>query len=424
MAAEEQNDTLSSADHEIVDSVDKTLADALDLKKWWDATDRPYDERFELSATFNRPDTSFGFFGEAPVAGKSMDVMGNVQEQFFDRPKTPVSRRAGGSKSADWQKKHALWMRDQMREFVLRYFMRISDFRQPQAFPEDEKEKPPAYLRPLSWCPTDSAERKGFGFEQAYYKKRDGEIGKFSEDDKYAVIDLRELVDEYQWIVVKVNIFDFKFNLAPLGSDAPYGTVPLSEASYLVLSPDFIVNEDDPDPDTLGRYGFGYGFLPDPEESILAYGPGSFDAGFQFIHFHVRKSGEVFSRMAFVANRPNKIVNVSIDPFEWGMRMADFMSFGVASEVIEPMQKAWKKVPRPGGMDLVSTYISLANALSGDAAKNELCISKKQLEKTFLVQHFTQHYNVVAGSLVSWRQIPDWLDRDALPDWVKSGISS
>ena len=32
--------------------------------------------------------------------------------------------------------------------------------------------------------------------------------------------------------------------------------------------------------------------------------------------------------MAFVANRPNKIANVSLDPVTWSMRMADAMSMG------------------------------------------------------------------------------------------------
>ena len=51
-------------------------------------------------------------------------------------------------------------------------------------------------------------------------------------------------------------------------------------------------------------------------------------------------------------------------------------------------------------------------------------ISRRQLEKDFLVQHFKQHYVTIVGSLLTWRQIPDWLDGRALPEWVLTGKSS
>jgi hypothetical protein len=57
-------------------------------------------------------------------------------------------------------------------------------------------------------------------------------------------------------------------------------------------------------------------------------------------------------------------------------------------------------------------------------AAKDLCISKEQLEKDFLVQHFRQHYQMIVGSLTTWRRIPDWLDATSLPDWVRSGVSS
>ncbi|MEO1084956.1 MAG: hypothetical protein AAFY88_11995, partial [Acidobacteriota bacterium] len=65
-----------------------------------------------------------------------------------------------------------------------------------------------------------------------------------------------------------------------------------------------------------------------------------------------------------------------------------------------------------------------ANLMTGGLAGRRLGVTKQQLEKDFLQKHFLQHYNVVTGSLITWRQIADWLERDALPAWVESGVSS
>lgn len=409
---------LTSEDRRRIASVDSVLRDALDLKTWWDGADarwrageerKAYRESFDLIATHNRPDKSIGFFDETEVGDRKMAVMGNVQEQFYDRPKSSTT---------------AVDMRKQMQEFVLRYFMRISDYSEPIAFPEYKGEPVPTLLRPFSFCPSDEVENQGFGYELAYYKKPGESAGKFGDENKYAIIDLREIGTTYEWIVVKVAIYDFKFEIAPFGTSAPFATVPMGEASYLVISEEFVRNEEKPGGDLIGSYGYGYGFLPSLEESVVAYGPGEFEAAFQIIHFNVKNTGEVMSRMAFVSNRPKKVVDLSLDPVHWGLRAAELMSFGMASAVAAPFRALWREVPQLPGVDLAQLYITGANALSLGLAEKQLCVSKKQLEKIFLVKHFIQHYKVIAGSLVTWRMIPDWADPGALPDWVRSGVSA
>jgi hypothetical protein len=74
--------------------------------------------------------------------------------------------------------------------------------------------------------------------------------------------------------------------------------------------------------------------------------------------------------------------------------------------------------------DPVYSFVSLANTLTANQAAQTLCISREQLNKDFLAQHFMQHYVTIVGSLLTWRQIPDWLDRAALPEWVITGRSS
>ena len=419
--AETADGSLSQEDRQILAGVERAIASARELKGWWQGIDAAgaYEDRFDVGATHHGPEESFGFFGEAEVSATTMPVMGTVQRQLYDRPKA-----AGSSAAA--RRKAASWINRQMREFVLHYFMRVSAFSQPEAFPGKNGRPPPSYLRPFSWYPREDGAGLGFGFEQVYYKLagRD-KPQKFAEEDRYAIVDLRQIGETYEWIVLKVDLFSFQFVLAPFGQNQPYGAVPWTEPSYLVLSKDFIVDEEDSeDRDDLGRYGFGSAFLPAAEEGLLAQGLGRFEAAFQEIRFDVGESGEVASRIAFVASRPRKVVSVSVDPVDWGLRLADAFSLGTASAVIEPMQKLWNRVPGPGGVDPVQAFITAANMITSGGAARSLGVSRKQLHKSFLVAQFQQHYNAIAGSLMVWRQVPDWLDRPALrqnQEWVVSG---
>lgn len=399
----------------LLDSVESFLARGRELLAWWDAT-YPRDafaHRFELGRTFNDADTSFGFFDEVTVEGRPMPAMGNFQEMFYDQPKTP----AGASPQAA-----ADWMREQMRQFVLRYFMRVSDFRAPEGFAETWQPPSSGIFEPLSWCPRADAGLRGFGFQQLYYKRRDGEIGRFPQDERFAIVDVRELGRTYDWIVVKVCIFDFKFVFAPFGSSLPQVVVPLAEDSYLVLSRDFIVDEERPSRDMLGRYGIGYSFIKNPRPGTIGYGPGEFEAAIETIHFEVFADGSVRVPMVFVANRPERIVNLRLDPLGWGLALADWMTLGMARPFLDPFRRALAGRPTSaGGLDPVYAYIDAANFLSGGLSSQTLCISREQLDRDFLLQHYMQHYQTIAGSLGTWRVVPDWLDDARLPDWVLRG---
>jgi hypothetical protein len=281
-------------------------------------------------------------------------------------------------------------------------------------------------LEGLSWCNEPDILRQGFGFTQCYYKLRDtGQVCKFPRESESAIVDLRELGRKYEWIVAKVRIFDFNFRFKPFGPNGPEVSFPLREESYLVLSRDFILDEDDPSPGRLGRYGLGYAFIKDPAPGLLAYGPGEFDAAVELINFEVLESGEVRVSMVFVVNRFERIMNVSLDPVNWGLGFADFFSFGLTSRLLGPAKDVFERLPTGvGSFDPISAYVSLANALTGNLAGRELCITREQLEKEFLAQHFIQHYTTAVGSLLTWRQIPDWLDSARLPEWVVAGRSS
>jgi len=405
-------------DEEILTRVERYLAAGIELKKWFDVVDvrAGYREKFELARTFNRPESSYGFFDEVMVEGQMLPIMGNVQDMFYDQPRIP----------AKLQEVATEWLRQQTREFVLHYFMRLSSFRNPEAFIPQNPVLPPKPLGAIAWCPREDIRRAGFGFSQLYYKLRDsGEIGKFSEDEAFEIVDLREIGRKYEWIIVKVRIFDFGFKFKPAGVNGPEIVFGLNEESYLVLSPEFIEDQDRPERGVLGRYTLGYAFVKSPTAGVIAYGPGQFDAAFESIQFCVHENGEIRVRMVFVVNQPRHIALIKLDPFGWGFRLADLASFGLFSDLLGPIRETLDRMPAPfGSFDPVYTYIRLLNTATGGWAGNELCISRKQLHKDFLLQHYMQHYQAIIGSLLTWRQICDWLDSDGLPEWVVTGVSS
>jgi hypothetical protein len=409
-------ENLSREQEAVLDSAELYLARGLELKRWWERTHAAncFAQRFPLSTSYNRPDRSFGFFDVARVDGREMPVLGNFQTLFYDQPKSPTADKAAAAR----------WMRDQVREFVLHYFMRISYFRQPEAYvPVAGQQPPPLLLRPLSLCPEENPSFVGFGFSQLFFKRSDnGEIGAFPEAMRYAMVDLREIGPKYLWTLLHVDIFDFNFAYQPLGPGTPSLTFPLEEGSYLIMDRSFVVDEEEPEPGVLGRYGFGYAFIKNPVPGLIAYGPGEFEAAIETITFTVRHDGKVRADAAFVANRPTQIAHLSLNPLAWAGQAASLATLGAAPYVLGPLRDALGSAPAGGaGFDPVAAAIALANFFSGGLAAQNLCISWQQLEKIFLLKHFLQHYQTLEGSLQTWRQVANWLDEKALPLWVVTG---
>jgi hypothetical protein len=413
----------------VLPSVSDYLEKGLDLKRWWEQVsaetgDIPTDKQFPLIRAYNRATRAYGFFGEAPVRGKMMPVMGNVQELFFDQPRGPAAAGAD----------HVEWIRAQLEEFVLKYFMRISSFRPPDVFVDTANPTPPPALSRLSWCPTASDDRIGFGFKQLFGKKKDSSIiDPFQGYDAYAIVDQRDVGSLYEWLLLKVRIFDFAFKTRPFSDSGPELVFGLNEESYLVVQKEFVKHEYRP-PNVhggayriLADYGIGYSFVKSPTQGLFAYGPGEFDAAIELINFRIYETGYISVRMIFVANRPTNTLHLTVDPVDWSFRIADAFSLGLASRVFAPAKAVLERIPLRFSVDPVSLYLTGTNLVSGGAAARTLCISEETLEKLFLAQHFRQHYQTVLGSSETWLTVPDWKDTKWIQKekpWIISGLSS
>jgi hypothetical protein len=412
----ECSDPLTEADLVVINDAERALAAGLSLKRWWEAKEATssYAEPFELVRTFNRAERVTGFFDSAPLGGGVLPVMGLVQEMLFDQPKQSPSAK----------------VREELREFVLHYFLRVSSFRQPEAYlPRDQRRRASVRraLQPFSFCPDPVDTRGGFGYTQLYYKLRgSGVVGKFPRHLQSRIADLRRMDDIYEWIVLRVDIFSFNITFTPFADGAFSLNFPLREETYIAISRDFVTNRDDPTPGILGQYGVGYALLkPAPRPTIFAYGPGYFDAGFQLIDFDVDRRGQIRVRMVFVSNRPRQVLNLDVNPVSLGFAFADLMTLGLTSRLFGSVRAALERLsPRIPNLDPVTAYINVVNLLTGDLARDQLCASLATLERDpMLLTHFMEHYEMISGALATWRHVQSWLDRADIPEGVKEGTS-
>ena len=395
---------LSAQEQALVAAVDDSLPLGLALKAWWEQKDanNSIGERFELVRTYNPADRAYGFFDTAVLKQGSFNVMGLLQELPFDCPKTVAG--------------HGL--KRQIREYVMRYFLRSTSYTTPVPFSGRSFGEPPGLIAGLLFRNSPNEALRGFGYTQQYYKTVDGSIGAFPLEDQHAVVDLRELGKTFEWIILQVQLFNFVVPFKPLGDNLPQIGIPLQEQTYVVISKDFVVNRP-------GEYGLGYAILKGTGSNpgdILAYGPGRFQLGFQTIHFTTDKSGATKVRMAFAANRPDKVMNIPYDPVGLAFRALNTVTLGAAEQYSKYVSNYLPGFLTSTGIDPMQLYIAAANAATGGAAAEHFGVSKEELDRLMLMQHFSQHYQMILGAMSTFHRVPDWLATSAIPAWIRSGV--
>jgi hypothetical protein len=222
-------------------------------------------------------------------------------------------------------------------------------------------------------------------------------------------------------MVGDARMFGFQFSFIPLSEHLPYGELPLRETQLAVISKDFITNKDYPaDSGTglLGEYGYGLATLKIPyDTTLVGYGPGYFDTGFMTYTWQVLTDGKVRARMQFCVNQPDVVLNPAFNPIAYGVKVADAISGGLASSILDELPRGL----RSALTDPVFGSIALVNLATLGRAAKDLNLSQTGVMKLFLYYHYIVIYTLVANSLVTWRQIPDWFDTKNLPEWVIKG---
>lgn len=390
------------------------LAEARDLKKWWDDVQQGKASvtKFELLPSFPGGHAVWGFFGEATIAGKKVPVMGDVGDYFFDGPSVPADKTAEG----------AAWIARQIEEFALHYWLRSQAWAEPQPYPELDRLQPPFFLRAFDLAPPPDTEVSGMANYQRTFKLRDGgKVGNFCKDHATAVVDLNQLFTRYQWITLERSLLDFDLALGTTGDNSVTFSVPLRTTMNLILSSDLVIREHNPDPETLGRFGYAAALARNPDEGLLAIGPDKIQPGLEYQTLRVLKTGEVRLQITTILARPEKILNLSYDPFEWVAEMADRLTGGSTKSVTEPIKNAMKGLS-DGGMrvDPVFGPLSLFGGMLAAAAKS-VGVEKEHFEKQILAQDAIGLRDSLVGTRQTWMQVSDWLDKATIPDWIAAG---
>lgn len=384
---------LTSEDWRILNQVDDSLAAGIGVYEWWKKTDAAdsYRERLDLERSFNPAHRSFAFFDDAPLPMGRFPVLGMVQEMTFD-----FSRAAPQD------------TRSQIREFVMRYLLRVSDHKRPTGL----------MRRTPKWTSEQVEQLEGWGYSQVYYKLRgNGAVGKFPDDAQARIVDMRSLNTAYDWIVFQGRLFNLVVDLPPLYS-IPRVVVPLAgfTEEFVVASADLLVCEEDPAPGVLGRYGYCCATLRDDSlrRGPLLWGPGRFYPGFAAFLFEVKSSGETVVSAPFAVNRPERVFGFDPDPVEVGTSMLDSMSFGLASRVVPDFAQ---------GVDPVLSPIAVLNRATANILADRLDLSKEGLERYLLLEHFNSVYDLLAGAALTYCLVPDWTAPESeLPKWVQTGV--
>lgn len=400
---------LNDDDLAILENVETAIVQGRDLRQWWERARRlPGLGRFPVSRQLHQPDVNFGFIDDAILREGVLPVAGVTQDQLYDFPKVP----------AGMERRDPRWVRDQVREFMMRHFMRLTYAAVPNLLPQGPQKQPPRALAPFSRCGPGGSLSYGWGYEQWYYKLAgSSEIGKFPDSERYQIIDLREIGTRYSWVVFKVDIFHFDFTIPPVPT-GPQLNIPLPQPVYTVCTPDFIVDEENPRPGVLGSYGYGYSVVPNPNyKTLFAAGPSKLTFTIETLNLRVLDTGEVRAHMDFITPQPAQIVE--FEPVQWSFQLADLFTFGAASTLLAPLKRIL--VGFEPQVDPVYTTVRLLNLLSLGVAADDYCITREQLFKLLMVLHFTDVYHMYNISASHFRMVPDWTDEKSLPDWARHG---
>ncbi|HVT19298.1 MAG TPA: hypothetical protein VHQ90_24355 [Thermoanaerobaculia bacterium] len=400
---------LTDKDRAILANVPQAIVQGQDLKEWWahNRVTRDFPQEFPVAIQFSPPDHNYGFLVDANLRQGRLPLAGVVQGQLYDYPKAPP-----GLDRVD-----PLWVRSQVKEFVLNYFMRLTSAMPPPVAAWSPKAQPPDLLRPFSQCDPGKAQRYGWGYQQCYYKlKATGQIGKFPASRSYEIIDLREVGTRYDWVVFLVTIFHFDIVLPPAGAHGPKIVIGMPQPVYTVMTPDFVVNQENPAPGVLGEYGYGYSVVQDLTViSPIAALPSTLKNTIETITFRVLESGEVRAHMDFITPQPPRI----LDLVQFGLEVAEKLSFGLATPLLAPIANLLEGfVPQ---FDPIYTSLRVLNLVTAGIAADDFCFTKEQLFKILMVLHFTDVVKMFDLSASLYLLVPDWTDPASIPAWAKQG---
>ncbi len=420
---------LTDIEHTILSNAESSLHDGLRILKWWQKADAeasiaetfpmmrepalPVDPIgvFDAYATGTN---SYGFFDHVPLNEGRLPVLGVVQDMFYDRFKAAPAQTAEAAEA----------MRKQVKDYMLEYFMRSCSTRLETMYANPGQK---TSTSPYNLCVNPEPAKNGFDYTQLFYKESaTNKVRRFPAEDARKIIRLDRIGKELAWILIKIDIHNFGLSTQVGSYEGPTIYAPVGEQVYVIIHPDLIANRENPSPDVLGEYGYGYTFIGNPRvHNIWGYGPEKLTQAFEFLHFRVKKNGEVWVKMGFAANMPDRIV-LDLNPAELGVIIGNTISGkNLGTKLFQPFLDLYNNSvfcyfqPAP-----VLDGLDLANIASFGMAAKQLGLSGKQFIKSIMSAHHLMLYDFILQTLPTFKLVPDWTDASTIPEWIVEGNSS
>jgi hypothetical protein len=237
----------------LADRSEEAIRDGLDLYRWcFEHVESMTRSPLDLGRQYRLPHASDVIFGEAPIGGKMLSVMGTRQLIRFSR----IDGSGAGVR---------------LREFVTRHFLERGHWTYP------------------------NGDLGGFGIHRLVYRGPNGDYGKFAGEDANGAVDWRDLGTKYRWVLLRVDIHDFVMPIGPFNKK-------LEEAACVVAHPDFVREVENPAPGYELEVTVGYPFIKfAPIPNFFGFGPGKFEIAIKCYSFLLKPSGDVDCRMYFAA---------------------------------------------------------------------------------------------------------------------------
>jgi hypothetical protein len=261
--------------------VERAIAIGRELKLWWMRVDagRVNVERFQVAPEFQGGRAVSGFFGAVHTGGNTHDYMGYESEYFFDLAgHTPAEARQA-----------APWLVDQAEMFALRYWLRSEAWALPEPYEEISR-------------PADRDVGGYMNLMQAF-KSRNGTMGRFSDAEARAIVDLRELETTYQWITLSRSGSDLRVSLTLPGSSSLRISAPFATSSKLALHADLTVHRRLPAPGVLAEFGVGFSPIPPAGVGSLVMDFDFLQTGLRLQTLRVHDDGQITLQTVTIMRR-------------------------------------------------------------------------------------------------------------------------
>jgi hypothetical protein len=166
----------------------------------------------------------------------------------------------------------------------------------------------------------------GFCVKKSLCKMASGPLGTFTDQDSNSPVDWREIGQQYQWVMFRLDLRDFIIECGPFSKQ-------IKQAVLVTAQPELCTASDESESGERCHVSIGYSFVPfAPIKNFFGFGPGKFGAAIKTFRFLIESDGMLVVEMVFAAApRCEKVFDFAPflpDPVYGGAALLERLTFG------------------------------------------------------------------------------------------------